>query len=79
MVVNGNNGFVYSNYCELQDCVEQLARNQELREKLGKEAYRTISEEWNGKVVAERFIDFAMEIKKSGKCELYESGVLSRC
>lgn len=79
LVTNGKNGFVYSNYSELQNCIELLVRNQELRENLGKEAYRTINEEWNGKVVAERFINFANEIKKCGECKLYGNGVLSKC
>ncbi len=80
LIKHGENGLVYKNG-NTDDFilkVKALLRNKEKQRQLGKKAYRTITELWNAELAAQRFLRFAEEIEKNGKCELYEEGPCSK-
>ncbi len=61
----------------LTEKVRSLVDDRNLRESIGREAYRSITEEWNPAQSYKRLIAFIEELKKKGKCELYTEGPLS--
>lgn len=76
---DGENGFLYFNDSveELYGKVKYLLDNKEERQEMGKKAYRTMLNEWNAEVAAERFLKLAEELKNNKKCALYSSGPCS--
>lgn len=78
LIKHEQNGLVYENDGKLFEYLKCLAESSQLRERLGKAAYSTIHDEWNAKMVANRFIPFAQEIEQKGYCDLYAEGVLSK-
>ena len=58
-VANGvleENGFTYNNYKDLENKVKILIENKELRKKLGKNAYKYITERWTAKIATENLL-----------------------
>lgn len=61
LIRDAENGFIYR-YDDLDgayDRVVRLIRQPDLREKMGRKAYHTITENWNAAIAAERFIHMA--------------------
>lgn len=56
LIQEGETGFRYNTYREFEDKVKTLIENKELREKLGKNAYHYITQEWTGSIAAENVI-----------------------
>lgn len=81
LVNDGKNGLIYEsgNVDMLCKKIEHLLKHPEEQERLGKNAYRTITEEWNAENAAERFVNLAEHIL-SGETSpnLYVSGPCSR-
>lgn len=76
LVKDGENGLIYR-YGDSRDMREKLlllARDKNLRETLGKNAFLTVNNEYSAKVAIERFLKFA----KNPETAEYESGPMSR-
>ncbi|MBR5421430.1 MAG: glycosyltransferase family 4 protein [Lachnospiraceae bacterium] len=83
LIKGGKNGMVYEyrksasrNAMSLAAMLDLLCGVPDLRQKLGEEAYRTIKEEWNAAVAAERLLAFS-EAQLEGKELSWESGPMS--
>ncbi len=74
LMEQGVNGYIYREESELVKYVEELLNHRELREKLGRKAYDTMTSLWNADVATERFLKFAGEISDSGSSHLYTDG-----
>lgn len=57
LIKNNDNGFEYNTYKELEDKVKLLIKDKKLREKLGKNAYKYITEEWTSSIAAKNLIE----------------------
>ena len=57
----GENGLIYKNGDEngLLDRVVQLIEQPEMRKRLGRKAYQTLTEQWNAEIAAERFLQLS--------------------
>lgn len=76
-----NNGLICyndENLSELYINVKFLLDNPREIKRMGKNAYNTIREEWNAEVAAERFLNLANELDKTGKSSAYLSGPCSK-
>lgn len=86
LIRHGENGLVYPDgdvpkLKELlgQVCTEDNGKKTGLRKRLGEAAYRTIAEEWNAAVAAERFLSFAVcALEGRDPMDLYREGPMSR-
>lgn len=81
LVKNGENGFVYrsGDTEELYSRVKYLLEHPNEQRRLGKAAYRTITQVWNETVAAERFVDFSGHILAGDDPrDLFESGPCSK-
>ena len=81
LVRDGENGYIYpdGNINSLYAKVKYLLDNKEERDKLGINAYKTICNEWNAEVAAERFIALSEALLNGNKKpNLYENGVCSK-
>lgn len=80
LIKNGENGLVYRNDSmdDLYGKVLSLAKDPELRARLGNNAYHTMSEQWNARVAAERLLKLS-ECLLAGKdaAILYTDGPCS--
>lgn len=78
LMKDGINGLIYKNgnIAELSQLVEMLIRNSHVCEKLGLEAYRTISEEWNAQNAVNRLIEL-LEAMLNGSSIRFENGPCS--
>lgn len=57
LIQDGETGFQYDSYQELEDRVKQLIGDKALRAKLGKNAYQYITEKWTSSIAAENIIE----------------------
>lgn len=79
LIEDGKNGFLYSGMDELYEKVRYLLDHSLEREAVAKEAYRTIVEDWNEEVAADRFLALAEQlICHSDNPLITESGICSR-
>ena len=81
LIRKGVNGLSYHNnsYKEFEQCVLQLAGDSGLRTRLGAEAYRTISNQWNAEEAGRRLVRFCETLLAEGKAVFYDDdGPLSR-
>lgn len=80
LLKNGENGLIYKNgdIESLYIKVKNLLDNPSAQKRLGINAYKSVTELWNAKIAAERFIKFYDEINIKGYCDLYEDGPCSR-
>lgn len=82
MIRNGVNGMIYENNDsdELYHKVRHLLENEDERNIISKNAYRTICEEWNAKIAVERFWKLAEKVYKGeNDLQLYADGICSKC
>jgi len=81
LIEDGKNGYLYKDG-DLEDAykkVKHLLDNPHLCVAVGEKAYQTITNEWNAKVAAERFVEAAEQrINKENSEDLYSKGILSR-
>ena len=75
-----NDAIVYKsrNIKMLYEKAEQLINDKELRETIGKNAYRKIYELWNPKYSSERMINLLEDLLSNGDCRIYKSGPCSK-
>jgi glycosyltransferase involved in cell wall biosynthesis len=78
LIRHGENGLVYRNgrINEFEGYVLRLARDAELRRKLGTNAYNTIVDEWNPKEAADRLYKFSTGLLE-GRLDICSEGPLS--
>lgn len=78
LVNNGENGLIFKSKCIKQayDAVKYLLDNSEERQKMGENALQTITQLWNYRTAAKRFVKFATELLEKGQCDPYEEGPL---
>ena len=78
LITHGENGMVYAdgNITEFLELGAMLATDTPLREKIARNAYRTITEEWNPEEAAKRLLSFAEGLLQ-GEMRTAESGPLS--
>lgn len=79
LIKSGQNGLIYrsGDINDLCNNVERLALNSELRQRLARQAYLTIKEEWNPKVAVSRLISQSKKILKNESLVLYQDGPMS--
>ncbi|MBR2903333.1 MAG: glycosyltransferase, partial [Clostridia bacterium] len=79
LVKDGVNGLVYEsgNVDNLYKKVKSLLDDETLAARLGAAAYRTIKEEWNGKVAAKKLLALIDDLR-AGKDTPYEKGPCSK-
>ena len=77
LIESGKNGYYFTKEKELYDLTLPLINNVELRKTIGIEAYKTIVEQWNHEVAAERFFNIVNDIEETGKSERYKNGPCS--
>ena len=70
LVKDGENGLTYVNNRQLLRKVELLLKNEMLREKIAKNAYLTISEEWNAKHATNNLIMLYNAIKNKQETKI---------
>lgn len=81
LIDDGKNGLIYKNGDEddLFSKVKFLLDNPKMSAELGKNAYKTLSDEWNAENAAKRFLELASEIKRGGSAqELFLTGPCSK-
>lgn len=81
LIEDGVNGFIYrdGDLNDLYNKVKYLLDNPQKAEQLGKEAYKTLCDEWNAETAANRLISLAKEILKGNKKpDVFKDGVCSR-
>lgn len=80
LIRDGENGFIYKNGDEgkLYERVVQLINNPELRERLGRNACRTLENIWNAEVAAERFFQLSQALLDGKSLDIFEEGPCSR-
>ena len=79
LIRDTENGLFYKDgsYEAFAACVKRLLEKPEQIERMGRNAYRTIAEEWNAQKAARECLRF-YENWREGKTELPESGPFSR-
>ena len=77
LIESGENGFYFTKEKELYNLTVPLINNFELRKTIGTQAYRTILEQWNHEVAADRFFNLVRDIEETGKSERYKNGPCS--
>lgn len=80
LVQHGQNGCLYRNgkITEAFASIEELIKDEEKRQAMGKAAYDTISKEWNADVAADRTYKLIEELLAGSKRSCYETGPLSK-
>jgi glycosyltransferase involved in cell wall biosynthesis len=80
LIKHNENGkiYKYGNDKNAYNAVKELLLNKEEAEKLGKNAMKTIADEYNGEIAAERFIQAVEEFYDVGSITPQESGVFSQ-
>ena len=71
LIRDGENGLIYhnGNQKQLEERVCRLLDDGEYRRKLAREAYHTISGEWNAECAAERLLLLTGTLKAKGKAQ----------
>ncbi len=80
LIEHGENGFLYKNgdFESFYSTLKKLMNSRELCEKTGRAAYASVSELWNARTAAQRFLKLADELQVHGKCDLFDIGPCSR-
>ena len=80
LIKDGENGYIYKNG-DMKSMFEKVKRvmdDLELRERISRKAYQTMSEIWNAKSAAERFIVLSKDLLVGKKADLFSDGPCSR-
>lgn len=81
LINDNNNGFIYQsgNISELCEKVVTLLEDTNLQKDFGRNAYKTITEEWNAEIATQRFLELASHIVKGEKHpDIYKTGPCSK-
>lgn len=78
LLKHGVNGMIYSGEDELYKYTEHLIKDASERERMGREAYRTMTDMWNAENAAKRFLMLCKELKNKDKADIFTNGPLSR-
>ncbi len=80
LIEQGQNGFYYRNghFNELLEYVERLMKDASLREQIGRAAYETVRDLWNGDLAAERLFACMSAELKGEKLPQFEAGPMSK-
>lgn len=57
LIKNNENGMMYNKYTDLEKKVKMAMKDKELRRKLGKNAYTTITQDWTASIAASNLIE----------------------
>lgn len=57
LIKHNENGLMYNSYKELENNVKKVINNKELQRRLGKNAYKYITEKWTSKVASDNLIN----------------------
>ena len=57
LIKNNENGMMYNKYTDLEKKVKMAMKDKELRRKLGKNAYTTITRDWTASIAASNLIE----------------------
>ena len=80
LIKDGENGFIYKNG-DMKSMFEKVSRvmdDLELRERISRNAYHTMTEIWNAKSAAERFVVLTKALSEGRKADLFFDGPCSR-
>lgn len=80
LLKNNENSLIFKS-CEIKDLcnkVEWLINNPKERERISRNAYNTISSEWNAHVVAKRLIELSENLLQNKNVDIFEQGPLSK-
>ncbi len=80
LVKDGENALVYrsGDVKMLIDRVKFLIDNKEERERIARNGYHTVYDEWNTEFSHKRLLALIEELQKKGTCDLFESGPCSK-
>lgn len=70
LIKHKENGLMYNNYKDLENYVKNAIENKELRETLGTNAYKTITEEWTSSIAANNLTDLFESIVNGKEIEI---------
>lgn len=70
LIKHKENGLMYNTYSQLEENVKMAMEDKELRKKLGKNAYKTITEEWTSEIATENLIKLFESILKGKEYEV---------
>lgn len=79
LIKNNENGkiYKYGNHENAYQAVKELLLNKKEADRLGKNAMKTIENEYNGKIAAQKLVQAVKEFNDNGMITPYEDGVLS--
>ena len=79
LIENEINGYIYNlgDTDTLVQIVKKLIKDRILRNKIGENAYKTITELWSSEIAAERFLELCNNLLNGGKLIEYTNGPLS--
>lgn len=79
LIQHKENGLIYEtgNYGSFERNVLKLVESKEFREKLSKNAVKTMQECWNPQTGAYRFYQFVKQILENGRPMFYDAGPIS--
>ena len=77
LIRHNENGLMYNNYKELEEQVKSAIEDKEIRMKLGKNAYKTVTEDWSSTVATHNLLELFEHII-DGKKYKVESGPASK-
>ena len=80
LIRDGENGLIYRNGDDdgLYKRVTRLIDDPALRDRLGRNAYRTLADTWNAETAAERFLQLSQALLDGKSPELFDEGPCSR-
>lgn len=80
LIDDGVNGLIFRNkdVCDLCNKVKKLVCDDDFREFLGKNAYKTIINEWNSDIAAKRALVLFEAMLNGKNLDIYNSGICSR-
>ena len=77
LIKHNENGLMYNSYKDLEKKVKLAIKDKKLRKKLGKNAYKTITEDWTSKVATENLLELFSSITE-GKEFTLKNGPASK-
>lgn len=72
LIQNGENGYMYHSYQELEKHVKKLLTDKALREKFGKNAYEYITQKWTASIAAQNVIQLFTNVIEQKDVEIKE-------
>lgn len=79
LIKSGENGFSYDSLSDFIGKVEKILNDDDLKNKVSTNAYKTICDLWNPHIAAQRFLKLCTELQSSKKSNLFFEGPCSQC